>query len=176
MLSNAELIWGIVIAVLLAGTLAFLFWKQRKEAGKTIKENEEKKSGYFPAKQLQLQAYERLLILTDRIALPNVVNRLNQQGLNAREMQLLLTQTIKQEFEHNIAQQIYVSAEAWDAIRNFKEQNLLIINQVASYLPAEATGFELNKNLLEVIMQNPKASLHNVVSDALSYEAKKLMK
>jgi hypothetical protein len=175
-LSTSELIWGIVIAVLLAGTLAFLFWKQRKEAGLNAKDNKNINQVDTSTKQLQLQAYERLTLLADRIAIPNLVNRVNQPGLSARDMQLLLTQSVRQEFEHNITQQIYVSAEAWDAVRNLKEQNLLIINQVASYLPPEATGLDLNKALLEVLVQNPKSSLHNIVSDALSYEAKKLMK
>ena len=90
-------------------------------------------------------------------------------------MQFLLTNNIRQEFEHNITQQIYVTAESWDAIRNLKDQNIHIINQVASYLPAEASGTDLNKHLLEMIVQNPKVSLHNVVSEVLSYEAKKVM-
>ncbi|HVW61404.1 MAG TPA: hypothetical protein VHC48_15240, partial [Puia sp.] len=101
--------------------------------------------------------------------------RVSQPDLNAREMQSLLIYSIRQEFEHNITQQIYVSAEAWDAVRNYKEQNLLIINQVASYLPPDAAGLDLNKHLLELLVQSPKASLQNIVSDALSYEAKKLM-
>src|SRR5688500_3358630 len=71
--------------------------------------------------QLKLQAYERLVLLADRIALPNLISRVHQPGLSSREMQLLLTQTIRQEFEHNVTQQIYVTAEAWDAIRNLKE-------------------------------------------------------
>jgi hypothetical protein len=172
-ISTSELIWGIAIAVLLAGTLAYLFWKQRQEYKRGLKENG---SPSVNTKQLQLQAYERLILLADRIALPNLISRVNQGGFSAKEMQSLLTQSIKQEFDHNITQQIYVSNEAWEAIRNFKEQNLLIINQVASYLPEGATGHDLNKSLLELIMQNPKASLHAVVSEALSFEAKKLMK
>jgi hypothetical protein len=176
MLSTAELVWGIVIAVLLSGTLAFIFWKQRKEAGKMTNENQKSNPLDISTKQLQLQAYERLTLLTDRIAIPNLVNRSNQPGLSAKDMQMLLTQSIRQEFEHNITQQIYVSAEAWDAVRNLKEQNLLIINQVASYLPPDASGYDLNKSLLELVIQNPKSSLHNIVSEALSYEAKKLMK
>lgn len=170
-----EFIIAIVIALLLAGTLAYLFWKQRKEIKKEEKAAPAEAAGGIPVRQLQLQAYERLILLTDRIALPNLIGRVNQPGLNAREMQSLLTQSIRQEFEHNITQQIYVTAEAWDAVRNFKEQNLLIINQVGSYLPAEASGIELNKHLLDLLVQNPKASLQNVVSEALSYEAKKLM-
>jgi hypothetical protein len=174
-ISPNELFWALAIAVLLAGALAYLLWKQRKEAKQGMKPSEQ-----IPAtagtKQLQLQAYERLILLTDRIALPNLINRVNQQGMSAKEMQMLLTLSIKQEFEHNITQQLYVSPEAWDAVRNYKEQNLLIINQVASFLPPEAGGIDLNKNLLELMMQNPKVSLQNVVSDALSFEAKKLIK
>lgn len=124
---------------------------------------------------IQLQAYERLLILVDRIALPNVITRVNQPGIPAREMQLMLTQSIRSEFEYNITQQIYVSAEAWNAVCNLKEQNLLIINQLANVLPPNATGMDLNKLLLEFLMGDKKGSLHEVVSEVLSYEAKKIM-
>jgi hypothetical protein len=173
-LSTNELIISIFFAVGIAGTLAYLFWKQRKQA-KTGELNTDKKENHTATRGLKLQAYERLILLADRIAIPNLVSRSSQPGFTAREMQSLLTQTLRQEFDHNITQQIYVTPEAWDAIRNLKEQNLLIINQIASFLPAEASGQDLCKGLLELVMQNPKISLHNVVSDALSFEAKKIM-
>ena len=169
-ISPTELIWGIVIAVVLAGSLVLVFLKQRKEA-KLPKVN----SPVVNSKQLQLQAYERLILLADRIALPNLITRVNQPGVSAREMQFFLTQNIKQEFDHNITQRIYVTSESWDAINKLKEQNLFIINQVASFLPENASGHDLNKGLLELLAQNPNASLHNVVAEALSYEAKKIM-
>ncbi|HEY6900904.1 MAG TPA: hypothetical protein VI233_09690 [Puia sp.] len=167
---------AVIFATLVAGALVFLYLKQRKEL-KLTRQNTPADTGNpnGSTRQLQLQAYERLILLTDRIALPNLVQRVNTPGLSAREMQSLLTQSIRQEFEHNITQQIYVSPEAWDAVRNLKEQNLLIINQIGSFLPEEATGADLNKHLLDLLVQNPKASLQNIVSDALSYEAKKLM-
>jgi hypothetical protein len=172
-LSTNELIISLVIAVGLAGILAYVFYIQRKQAKSPLPEATPDRS--VVSTPLKLQAYERLILLADRISLPNLVSRSNQPGLNVREMQTLLVQTIRQEFDHNITQQIYVSPEAWDAIRNLKEQNLLIINQVASFLPETATGLDLNKSLLEMVMQNPKASLHHIVSDALSYEAKKVL-
>jgi hypothetical protein len=173
-ISTEELYWAIAIAVLLAGSLAFIFWRQRKEVKKGAPQKKEG-AQVVNTKQLQLQAYERLILLTDRIALPNLISRVNQQGLSAKEMQMLLIQSTRQEFEHNITQQIYVSPEAWDAVRNYKEQNLLVINQVSSFLPPEATGADLNRSLLDLMVQNPKASLHTIVADALSFEAKKLM-
>lgn len=167
------LIIAIAFAALVAGVLVFLFLKQRREL--KAAQSAGPGPGDATTRQLQLQAYERLILLTDRIALPNLIQRVNQPGLDARDMQALLTQSIRQEFEHNITQQIYVSAEAWDAVRNYKEQNLLIVNQVSSFLPPEATGTDLNKHILDLLVQNPKASLQNVVSEVLSFEAKKLM-
>ena len=168
-----ELLIAIGIALVLGGTLAYVFWIQRKQAKQGLLTT--KPEGAAATIPMKLQAYERLILLADRIALPNLISRTNQPGLSLREMQHLLVQTIRQEFDHNITQQIYVSPEAWDAIRNLKEQNLLIINQVASFLPETATGQDLNKALIEMMMQNPKASLHHIVSDALSFEAKKVM-
>jgi hypothetical protein len=173
------LIVAIVFAVLLAGTLAWLLIRQRRQL-KTAEKKATDSSrptdiGGIPSRQLQLQAYERLILLTDRIALPNLIQRIHQPGLTAREMQSLLNLSIRQEFEHNITQQLYVSAEAWDALRNYKDQNMLIVNQVGSFLPEEATGNDLNRQLLELLMQNPKASLQTIVSEALSFEAKRLL-
>jgi hypothetical protein len=177
-LTTTQMVISLVIAFSLGGFLAYALWKQRKEAKLALEQHEKEKAAgpAAPSTQpLQLQAYERLMLLVDRIALPNLISRTNQPGLSAKEMQALLTQLIRQEFEYNVTQQIYVSPESWEAVRNLKDQNILIINQIASFLPAEATGQDLNRSILEMLMQSPKASLHNVVADVLSYEAKKLM-
>ena len=178
-MDSTFLIIAIVFAVLVAGALVFLFLRQRAALKTTPPAPQHTPltdtPGAIPSRQMQLQAYERLILLTDRIALPNLIARVNTPGLTARDMQSLLTHSIRQEFEHNITQQIYVSTEAWGVVRDYKEQNLMIVNQVASFLPEEATGTDLNRSLLDLLVQNPKASLQNVVSEALSYEAKKLM-
>ena len=130
----------------------------------------------FSTRPLQLQAYERLVILTERVALPNIVSRANQPGITAREMQLLMLESIKQEFEYNSSQQIYVSPVVWQAVNNLKEQNMLIINQIAQTLPADARGLDLGKRIMEVIIAQDKKALHNIVLEALNFEARKLMK
>ena len=127
------------------------------------------------SKQLQLQAYERLTLLIDRIALPNLISRLNQPELSAKEMQLLLIHSIKQEFDYNITQQIYVSAAAWNAVKNLKDQTMLVINQFGSTLPNEASGADLNKLLLEYLMNDKRGNHHELVSEAISFEARKLL-
>ncbi len=130
----------------------------------------------FNTRPLQLQAYERLVLLAERIAIPNLVSRTNQPGLSAREMQLILLESIKQECDYNSTQQIYVSPIAWEAIRNLKDQNMLIINQVASALPPEASSTELSRQLLDFVITQKKGALHNIVLEAINFEAKKIVK
>lgn len=157
----------VVIGLMIAGFAGYLFYLQRKNQRE---EQHSKKTSVA----LQLQAYERLALLTDRIALPNLISRLGNPDVNASEMQFLLTKNIKDEFDYNISQQIYVSPEIWNAIRNLKENNLLIIHRVGTSVPSTASAATLNRAILEYLMQDPKANLHEVVSEALSYEAKKL--
>lgn len=145
----------------------------RKPAPLTVENTNEPQFDSIP---LRLQAYERLVLLTERIALPNLISRLNQPGLSAFEMKIILTENIKQEFEHNTTQQLYVSPVSWDAVRNLKEQNILVIHQVASSLPADASAGELNKRILELVMSQPGGALHEMVAQALNFEAKKMMK
>ncbi len=168
-MDSTTIILSSVIALMIAGFLAFLFWQQRKNVSATST-NEVSANN-----TLKLQAYERLTLLADRIALPNIISRLNQADVSAREMQMILTQNIRQEFEYNITQQIYVSAEAWNAVKNLKDQNMLVINQLASTLPANATGMDLNKHILQFLMNDKRGTMHEVVSEVLSYEAKKLL-
>jgi hypothetical protein len=88
-------------------------------------------------------------------------------------MQIGLIQTIKAEFDHNVAQQIYVSPTAWEAVKTLKEQTITIINQVASQLPENATAMDLNKQILEVFLQ-AENSPSELTSQILNAEAKKL--
>jgi hypothetical protein len=139
------------------------------------KEEIKSEANAFNPVPLQLQAYERLVLLAERISLPALISRNTQPGLSAKEMQVQLNENIKQEFEYNASQQIYVSAIAWEAVRNLRDQNMLIVNQVANLLPPDATAGDLNKKVLEVIMQQQDAALHTIVLNAINFEAKKLM-
>src|SRR6266498_644114 len=132
----------IVAAIALLTSMYTLLIKSKPQVQKTADDN-------FLTKPLRLQAYERLVLLAERVALPNLISRLSQPGLSAREMQFLLLESIKQEYEYNASQQIYVSEAAWDAVRSLRDQSLLMINSVAKSLPADAAAIELNRQLME---------------------------
>ena len=85
----------IIVVFVAAGAFYLMFSKNGKE-------NKFAGEGNIATLQMQLQAYERLILLTDRIALPNLISRTNQHGASAKEMQQMLLQSIKEEFNHNI--------------------------------------------------------------------------
>jgi hypothetical protein len=160
---------SLIVAVIALLTSIFtLVVKSKPQEQKTADDN-------FLTKPLRLQAYERLVLLCERIALPNLISRVSQPGLSARDMQFLLIESIKQEFEYNATQQIYVSEAAWNAVRSLRDQNLLMINSIAKSLPAEASATELNRRMMEAMMQEEKAAVHTFATNTLNAEAKKLM-
>lgn len=156
----------IAVVALLISIVTFYLWSRNRNT----------RAPEQSTRPLQLQAYERLVMFAERIALPNLISRTSQSGMSAKEMQVMMLESIKQEFEYNSSQQIYVSPVAWQAVKNLKEQNMLIINQVAQTLPEDARSIDLNKRILELILSQDKNALHNIVLDALNYEARKLLK
>lgn len=167
-MDNATVSLIIAVLALLLSIAAFL----RKPAAAV---NTKDPAGSQSMTQLRLQAYERLVLLAERIALPNLITRLNQPGISAYEMKLILNENIKQEFEYNSTQQLYVSPVSWDSVRNLKEQNIMIVNQVAATLAPTASATDLNKKILELLLSQPNGALHEMVLQALNFEAKKLM-
>ena len=158
----------IFVAVSVSGVVAWLLYLQRKSAV----EEGQKVEG---SKMLQLQAYERLTVLVDRITLSNVISRVGLPEYSARDMQRAIIQSINEEFTYNVSQQIYVSAETWNAVKNLKDQNLLLVNQIGGIFPPDASGYEFSKSMLEFLSSDKRGAFHEVVSEVISFEAKKLL-
>lgn len=159
-----------IISVVLFGLIFYLMTELksvRREIGKTQPKT-------VDHSLLCLQAYERLTLLADRISLKNLVSRMHSIVLTGRELQAAMIETIKGEYEHNITQQNYVNPEVWKAITNMKDQNIYIINQLASILPNHASSMDLSKVILEYTSQNT-SDLGAIVLDAIQFEVKKLV-
>ena len=49
-----------------------------------------------------------------------------------------MTKTIRDEWEHNLSQQVYISSEAWNRIRQAKDEMIGVINSAAITIPEDA--------------------------------------
>jgi len=174
------------MAVGAAVVFFFVGWYLRIIGRKELKQDLRKEVEATPAvpaagssnpevRRLQLQAYERLIILCERLSLPSLLGRFPVQEMNASELKGSLIQTIKTEFEYNVSQQLYVSPAAWDGIKNLKEQQIFILNQLGNLVPPGANGAELAKKVAELLAQDENATLQPIVSALLNKEARQLM-
>ena len=122
---------------------------------------------------VRLQAYERSILLLERISPDSLVMRLSRPDYTARQFQQEMLSQITSEFEHNIAQQTYMSSEAWEKIRSAKNQIIHLINETASEVKPDAKGPTLGKMILERLaeLNNPPSQ---VAVDYLKQEVKSL--
>lgn len=105
---------------------------------------------------MQVDAYQRLVLFLERIAPHNMVMRLNNPGLPAGAFQAKLLEAIREEYEHNLAQQIFVSPEAWRMTANSKEEVLKIINMAATRLQPTSMATDLARSIFEITAQLEK--------------------
>ena len=114
---------------------------------------------------LRLQAYERIILYLERINPESLVMRLSKPGINSQQLQNELLAAIRAEYEHNLTQQIYISNQAWEMLKNARNATLQLINATAESLKKEEPAVNLSKAILEKVMQEEK----NPASDAIVY-------
>lgn len=97
----------------------------------------------------RMQAYERMALFLERISPQNLLVRLTAPGLPAREFHQLLLSEIRNEYNHNVSQQVYMSEDVWSLIKNAKEDLIVSINDSASEMTMESTSLDLSKKIFE---------------------------
>ena len=102
---------------------------------------------------LKVQAYERFLLYLERVQLPQLVKRVYVPGIEKGQFHLQLLQNVREEFEHNLAQQLYVSNTTWNAVVNAKEELVNQINTTFEQLKDEEDVAILAQSL--VALPNP---------------------
>ncbi|MEP1035129.1 hypothetical protein [Ekhidna sp.] len=98
---------------------------------------------------IRLQAYERIVLLLERITPSNLISRLSSSDYTAEEFQQILIHEIRNEFNHNLSQQVYMSDSAWTYVTTAVEQTISIINSSTNALTEKAKGFDLARAILE---------------------------
>lgn len=101
---------------------------------------------------IRLQAYERMVLLMERISPQSLIMRTQRQNITNQELQSALLKTIRSEFEHNMAHQLYISDKAWEMVRMAKEDCIKFINQTALQTKPDGNSLQLCKLILENTM------------------------
>lgn len=140
----------IILPAGLVFAAAYLIIKRFLEAEKERREAEFRKLNTATITPLRLQAYERIVIFLERIHPNALVVRVNRTGLTAHQLHMELIKTVKSEYEHNLSQQIYMSYNAWELVKNAKEEIIKLVNLTSTKVAHESPGNELAMAILNV--------------------------
>ena len=119
---------------------------------------------------LRLQAYERMSLFLERISPPNLLPRVSQPGISAKDFKQMLIAEINNEYQHNLSQQIYVSHQVWVLIRAVKEQVINMINVCNTRMHDDAKAIDLSKAIFAVMIEQDE----NPVQKALDFLSKEV--
>ncbi len=131
---------------------AYLMVRSQIQKEMDLKRMEIRGAGIQTVLPVRLQAYERMTLFLERISPQNLLVRLNDSSVSARDFHQQLLQEIRNEFNHNVSQQVYMSHEVWEMIRNAKEDLIVSINEAAGEVAADASSIELSKKVIEKAM------------------------
>lgn len=102
---------------------------------------------------LRLQAYERMCLFLERITPNQLLLRTSGLATNALEFQQIMLREIREEFNHNLAQQVYMSDAVWEQVKKAVNEVQSLINQAAAEVDAEAPANELGRRIFERVVQ-----------------------
>ncbi len=145
-----ELLYAILPAIIV-GLISFYFFR-------TYSENEENRRRFMILREnqkttlpIRLQAFERLALFLERVSPGKILFRVQPTSEDAKLYANLLIANIEQEFEHNLAQQIYVSNECWDYVKTAKNATISMIRN-ASGKEEVTNADELRQLILKSLM------------------------
>lgn len=146
-----------LLPAIVVGIVAYYFFK-----GHTA--NEEGRRRYLVQKEaqkqvlpLRLQAYERITLYLERIDPTKLLVRIKPFSDSKEDYETLLIQTIEQEYEHNLTQQIYVSSECWNLVVAAKSATIHIIRQVTTQDDVDNAD-KLRQQIVQSFMEDTSPS------------------
>tara|TARA_R110001592_G_scaffold237306_1_gene496070 strand:- start:7235 stop:7756 length:522 start_codon:yes stop_codon:yes gene_type:complete len=155
---------GIILCTLINGIVVY------KLVAKLLEEQKDnlKISARIEQKKLidpmRIQAYERCIILLERIRPQALVMRVYKGGMNARFTQTEFVRTIREEFNHNMSQQLYVSDNAWSLLVLAREEIVQLIQVCSQDLSDTDSGGEFSKKLMATFHMLEKSPIDEAIS------------
>ncbi|MGP1363008.1 MAG: hypothetical protein ACTTKZ_04910 [Bacteroides sp.] len=138
------------ILVLLSGLLSYRYLAKALLRRDAVEQTLTTRKLTLP---IRLQAYERLTLLMERISPENLLIRCEMGDYSAKEYEMALLADIRQEWEHNLSQQIYVSNEVWQQVRQAKGNVSKMVSMCGEKVHPASPANELSKMILAMLLE-----------------------
>ena len=147
--------WPILLAIIIPSAVVFFAvyftFRQYHRHEMQLRLLESKKTKDQITLPMRLNAYERLILLCERIDFADLMLRLKTPDTSARELQSALLIAVQQEFEHNLTQQLYITPELWQVLMAAKSKTMDIISLAGETLADGATSEDFARKLFQLV-------------------------
>ncbi len=147
-----QIIMSIVPAAIVFLTTALFLKKQSEKELRRMQleiNRKSKKGGNFLSERME--AYQRTILLLERIHPNSLVMRVHNPGLPAKAFQADLIAAVREEFEHNVTQQLFVSPAGWDMLKKAKDETVKIINIAGEKMNDTSMATDLAGKIFEIV-------------------------
>jgi hypothetical protein len=114
---------------------------------------------------LRLQAYERLILFLERISPDSILLRADYPDKSGEQLHQELLQSIRAEFEHNLSQQLYMSIDAWNSVKNAKNYTISMINAAAGNMDDGMPAIELSRRILAMTAEMEQSPTQKAIDE-----------
>ncbi|MDC6386358.1 hypothetical protein D2V93_17530 [Flagellimonas taeanensis] len=160
-------LFAYLLPAVVTGAIAFYFFRlhtRNEEGRRRFLLHKDSQKDTLP---VRLQAYERMALFLERIALNSLVVRVAPKSKSKSDYENLLIKQIETEFEHNLSQQIYMSDECWNIIKTAKNATIQIIRSAG--MSETDSPDKLREDILNQTMEKQSPS-----NTALAYVKKEV--
>ncbi|MFN8776686.1 MAG: hypothetical protein ACK5XV_07970 [Flavobacteriales bacterium] len=149
MLQPMSILLLVLLALLVIAALYALLerYLRYRENALRFEERMERNKALAP---LKISGCERLIIMLERITPTSLVMRQRVSGTTSAMLQLELMKAIREEFEHNVSLQMYVSPECWSLVRKAKDETTELVRIAFTKVSPESPGIDLSNQIFKL--------------------------
>lgn len=166
----------VVVIVVIVGMLylvdAFLKKQEKREIRALQLELSRSRQEFFLPNRFE--AYQRAILFLERIHPNNLLLRRRMPQASAKLYQSELLKTIREEYNHNVAQQLFISKAGWNMIKKGREDIARIINLAGDQMKEDSTAQDLSIQIMEMLAQLEDLTLE-IAIDFLKDEFKEML-
>lgn len=140
-----------LLPAVIVGLISFYFFKMHTANEDNRRRYQLKLENQKVSLPIRLQAFERMTLYLERISMGKLLLRMKPKSNDLKAYEDMLVQTIDQEFDHNLSQQIYLTPECWNVIKTSKNATIGIIRKTAKKEDV-TNADELRQDILNALM------------------------
>jgi hypothetical protein len=137
----------VFVSVIILIVYIFKRWLKHREREWAFVMRQDNNKSLAP---LRITAYERIVVMLERITPHSMVMRHNMNSTSAALLQMELIRALREEFDHNVSLQMYVSVDCWEKVKRAKEETAELIKIAFTRVRPEATAMEFSREILKL--------------------------